>query len=91
MQYINEKIIRLKNALAEVVKSMRINKMRLSATKFAESYGIEKKNVLRIENGECYCKLVTIWQIANAFGLRCSELIKYVEDELGEDFTLIDE
>lgn len=91
MQYTNEKIILLNKALSEVVKTLRINKTGLSVTKFGDSYGIEKNNILRIEKAKGYCKLITVWQIANAFGLKFSEFIKYVEDKLGDDFTLIDE
>ncbi len=91
MQYTNEKIQHLNKALSEVVKSMRVNKTGLSVNKFGESYGIEKNNILRIEKAQGYCKLITIWQVANAFGLKFSEFIKYVEEKLGDDFTLIDE
>lgn len=91
MQYTNEKIILLNKALSEVVKTLRINKVGLSVNKFGESYGIEKNNILRIEKAKGFCKLITIWQIANAFGLKFSDFIKFVEDKLGDDFTLIDE
>ena len=87
MQYTNEKIQHLNKALSEVVKSMRVNKTGLSVNKFGESYGIEKNNILRIEKAQGYCKLITIWQVANAFGLKFSEFIKYVEEKLGDDFT----
>lgn len=91
MQYTNEKIKRLNSALAEVVRTMRVSRTGMSVNKFGDSYGIEKNNILRIENAKVHCKLITIWQIANAFGLKFSEFIKYVEDLLGDDFTLIDE
>ncbi len=91
MQYTNEKIICLNQALAEVVRTLRIERTGLSVNKFGESYGIEKNNILRIEKANGYCKLITIWQIANAFGLKFSEFIGYVEEKLGDDFTLIDE
>lgn len=91
MQYTNEKSARLNQALSEVVRTLRVNKLGLSVNKFGESYGIEKNNILRIEKANGYCKLITIWQIANAFGLKFSEFIKYVEEKLGDDFTLIDE
>ena len=58
MQYTNEKIQHLNKAL--------------SVNKFGESYGIEKNNILRIEKAQGYCKLITIWQVANAFGLKFS-------------------
>lgn len=91
MQYTNEKNLRLNKALSEVVRNLRISKTGLSVNKFGESYGIEKNNILRIEKAQGYCKLITIWQVANAFGLKFSEFIKYVEEKLGDDFTLIDE
>jgi len=91
MQYSNDKFILLNNALAEVVKELRVKKTGLSVNKFGESYGIEKNNILRIEKAKGYCKLITIWQIANAYGLSFSKFIKLVEDKLGSDFTLIDE
>ena len=91
MQYTNEKFILLNKALSEVVKNLRISKTGLSVTKFGESYGIEKNNILRIEKAKGYCKLITVWQIANAYGLKFSEFIKFIEDKLGDDFTLIDE
>ena len=59
--------------------------------KFAESYGFDKSKILRVERGEVQCKLITSWAIANALGMRCSELIAMVEDQLGENFSLIEE
>lgn len=61
MQYTNEKFIRLNNALAEVVRAMRVSRTGMSVNKFGDSYGIEKNNILRIENAKVYCKLITIW------------------------------
>lgn len=42
MQYTNEKFIRLNNALAEVVRAMRVSRTGMSVNKFGDSYGIEK-------------------------------------------------
>ncbi len=88
MQYTNEKSLLINKALAETVKELRIAKKGLSANKFGEKYGIEKNNILRIERADGYCKLITLWQIANALGMSCSELIKCVENKIGKDFSL---
>ncbi len=34
---------------------------------------------------------MTLWKIAEALGLKVSDLSKLIEDELGEDFILMDE
>lgn len=32
-----------------------------------------------------------LWKISEAIGIKCSDIIKMLEDKLGDDFTLIDE
>ena len=79
MQYITKEMQRITESLANVIKELR------------ESYGFDKSKILRVERGEVQCKLITSWAIANALGMRCSELIAMVEDQLGENFSLIEE
>ncbi len=47
-------------------------------------------NLGKIEKAQIDCKFVTFWKIAEAYGLKPSEVVKMLEEELGEDFTLID-
>ena len=91
MQIISKKEELITKKLSQVIKKLIKEKTGYSATKFAYSYDIEKSTVLRIQRGDVYCKLITIWKIANALGIKCSELISYIENELCEEFTLIDE
>ncbi len=78
MQYLTEKHKRISKTLARIVKQIR-EKTGLSATKFADSFGIVKSKLLRIEEGSVQCKLVSIWEVANALGMKCSELVAIVE------------
>ena len=91
MQYITKEMQRITESHANVIKELRDKRTGLSASKFAESYGFDKSKILRVERGEVQCKLITSWAIANALGMRCSELIAMVEDQLGENFSLIEE
>ena len=91
MQHVTDKTLQLTRAVAYVIKHMRKEITGLSASKFADSYGIEKSTVLRVERAEVQCKFITLWEIANAYGIKCSELVAELEKVLGEDFTLIDE
>ena len=91
MQDTSSKNLHLTKCVAEIIRQTRLKQTGLSVTKFAESYGIDKSKVLRAEKAQVHSQLITIWQIANALGMKCSELIALVEEQLGEDFTLIDE
>ena len=44
-----------------------------------------------MERGLYYCKFVTLWKLSEALGIKCSELVKKLEEKLGDDFSLIDE
>ena len=63
----------------------------LSCTKFAYQFDIDKGNLNRIENGLIDCKFTTLWKISEAIGLKLSELIKILENNLGDNFKLDDD
>lgn len=88
MQYKNEKTLQLALALGKVINSSR--KSYSSLLKLANEYDLDDTNLGRIEKGSVEAKLVTIWKVSEALGMKCSELIRLVEDELGEDFSIID-
>lgn len=85
------KNLQLSKKLGKVVRRLRQEKTALSVNKLADSYDIARGNLSKIENGQVECKLVTIWKISEALGIKTSELIKILETELGENFKLIDE
>ncbi len=91
MQYKNEKSLHLRKIIGKIVKKLRIENTQKSMNKLAAEFDLNNGNLNKIENAKIDCKVVTLWKIAEAVGLKFSELVKYIEDELGEDFKLIDE
>ncbi len=89
MQYKDKKSLHLTKILGEIITKVR-EKKGISVNKLANEYGLNDSNLGKIEKALIECKFVTLWRIAEALDLKLSELIKMIEDELGEDFTLID-
>lgn len=57
---------------------------------FAYEFDIQMSLISRLENGVNEPKLVSIWTVCEALGIKPSELMKRVEKRLPKDFTLID-
>lgn len=55
--------------------------------KFSFEYDIGNGLLSQLEKGNIDARLTTVWKLANAFGLKCSDLIKLVEDRLDSDFN----
>ncbi len=91
MQGKDGKTLHLTQQLGVVVKHLRQERTGLSLTQLAYSYEIEHSNLSRIENGKINCKFITLWKISEALGMKVSDLVKHLEEHLGEDFKLIDE
>ena len=81
MQADNEKVLQI--TLGKIVREYRKNNTNQSLNNFAHSFDIGKGHMSMIENGKVCCSITTAWKIA--------QLIQILEQELGEDFTLIDE
>lgn len=76
-------------SLAKVIKRER-EKQNKSLRVLADEYDIQKSLLSRLENGINEPKLISIWTISEALNMPVSELIKLVEEELPEDFSLTD-
>ncbi len=76
----------LLKTLGNIVHNKRkaINK---GINKFSFEYDIGNGLLSRLESGKIDTKITTLWKLANAFNIKCSDLIKLVEAELGEDFN----
>jgi len=90
MQYKDEKSLHLAKILGEIIKEKREEK-NISINKLANEYGLNDSNLGKIERALIECKFVTLWKISEALNMKLSELIKAIEDRVGEDFTFIDE
>lgn len=90
MQQDNEKVLHFNKILGELIKEKRIKEAKISLNKFAREYDFDRGNLSKIENGILNCRLVTAWKISEALGIKFSEFVKILEDNLEENFTLID-
>lgn len=91
MQHDNEKLLQLSMKLGEILKDLRTNKSELTLEKLAYEYDIPKGTLSKIERGKQKCQFVNLWKISEAIGIKCSDIVKMLEEKLGDDFTLIDE
>lgn len=76
----------LLKALGKVILEKR-KSVKKGINKFSFEYDIGNGLLSRLENGKSDVKISTLWKIANAMGVKLSEIIKIVEAELGEDFN----
>ncbi len=90
MQRHSDKSLQLTKKLGVVIRKLRTQK-KVSCTKFAYQFDIDKGNLNRIENGLIDCKFTTLWKISVALGVKLTDIIDALEDELGESFSLDDE
>lgn len=91
MQESNEKTLQLAKEVGQVIRGLRKSYSNATLNLLANSYGIGRGTLSDLENGKFNCKLVTIWKISEALGLKCSDVIKIAEEQLGENFKLIEE
>lgn len=86
-----ERNSKLAKTLGEIFKKLRNERTELSVNKLADAYEIGRGSLSKIENGKVESKFSTIWKLSESVNIRPSVLVKMIEDELGEDFKLIDE
>ena len=91
MQHATNKIEKFKEKLGKVIKTVREKSDSKSQNAFAMEYDIDRGNLSRLENGKIGCNIMTAWRITEGAGIKFSEFAKMLEDELGEDFKLMDE
>ena len=90
MQHKNEITLHLVKQFGALVKNERI-KLNKSLRLLANEYELDSGNLSRIENGQIDTKLTMLWRISEALEIPLSSLIKKVEDELGDDFHIIEQ
>lgn len=91
MQQGKNKNLHFFNTVGLIFKKIRIEKTKSSINNFAREYDIDRGHLSKIERGLVGCSLATAWKIAEATGIKFSEFAKLLEDELGDDFKLMDE
>ena len=90
MQHVNSKKSELIfKALSEVLKEERI-KQNKSIRILADEFDLQKSLISRLENCVNEPKLISLWSVCEALGLKPSELMKRIEKYLPKDFSLIE-
>ena len=78
--------IKLQFAIAKVVKTNR----KKSITKSADEIAMGKSMWADLENGIKDPQFSTLWRIAEGLEIKPHILVKMIEDELGEEFSFIE-
>lgn len=74
------------NALGEIIKSLRESK-NISLNIFAFENDLQKSLISRTENGKSEIKFISLCKIAQGLDIKTSQLMKNLEDKLGESFS----
>lgn len=77
----------LQLAIAKIVK---VNRTK-SITKSADEIGMGKSMWADLENGIKDPQFSTFWRIAEGLDIKPSVLVKMIEDDLGEDFSFLED
>jgi transcriptional regulator with XRE-family HTH domain len=87
MQDIEKKKQIICKATGAIVKNLRNGK---SQFLFASENDISVSIINTLEKGNKDPQLTTVFKLAEVFGMKCSDFIKLVENELPEGFNLIE-
>ena len=79
--------IKLQKTLAEIIKKLRNKK---SITQLANEIDLSKSVWFNLEKGERDIQFSTFWRIAEGLDIKPSDLVKEIENQLGEDFSFIE-
>lgn len=85
----NKKAELIFRLLAHELKAER-EKQKKSLRILAYEFDIQKSLISRLENGINEPKLISIWTLFEALNIKPSELLKRVEDNLPDEFSLIE-
>lgn len=90
MQHVNSKDAqKIFEVLAKVLKRER-EKQGKSQRLLADEFELQHSLICRLEKGANEPKFISLWSVAEALGMKLSDLIKLVEDELPSGFSLLD-
>lgn len=75
-----------------IAKELRLERERQNKSQriLADEYEIQKSLISRLENAKNEPKVISIWTVCNALNISVSDFFKKIEDNLPQDFTLVD-
>jgi len=89
--YLENKGIEYCIKVGSIIRDLRKKITGKSLCIFAYENDIPRSTLSRLERGEAEWGIIVLTKVANGFGCKLSELCKMIEDELGDNFKLIDE
>lgn len=91
MQNKDEKTFYLRKAIGKTLREMRLECKNLSCNKIENEYDLGRGNLSRIENAKFGSKFITIYRIIEVYGITFSDFAKKLQENLGDEFKLMDE
>lgn len=79
----------LQNAIAEIVKELRLKKGK-SISLSSDEIGITKSIWADLEKGKKDPQISTLWRIAEGLEISPSKLLKLIEERLDKNFSFIE-
>lgn len=79
--------MKLQKILAKIIKKLRNEK---SITQLANEIDLSKSVWFNLEKGERDIQFSTFWRIAEALEIKPSELVKEIENQVGKNFSFIE-
>lgn len=76
--------------IGSTLKKLREDK-NLSMTILAYENDLQKSMISRLESGKNEPKLFSLWCLLEALGMKMSDFMKLIEEELPEDWRLLEE
>lgn len=68
--------------VAQTIGALRVQR-NMSQKELALKAGLARSHYAMIESGAKHASVETLWKIADAFGIRLSELFRMIEDQAG--------
>jgi len=90
MQQKDQKTELFAQILGAIITELRLKKG-YSINQLAHEFDLDVGNTSRVEKGSIEVKFVTLWKISEAIGIKPSDLIKILENKLGDKFKFYDD
>lgn len=74
----------------KILEQLSMETQGISIKELQEKYYFSKGLKREIKNGFTQCYILNICELLDIFKIRLSDFMRMIEDELGEDFSIID-
>lgn len=91
MQDVEQKNLKFKLVVGEIIRTIREENTTKSLNRFAREYDFDRGNLSKIERGIYCIQLLTAWKLCEALNIKFSDFAKTLEETLGNNFKFFDE